>query len=140
MKNGFTLTELLAVIIILSILMIIAIPTYNKVASDIKETNNDFKNKKILANTMLNYANKNLIDDIKPAGNNCSTSNCCKYYSIDYIIRNNIFTASNGTVKNAVTNDELTGYIKVSYDTSKYALVAEYVENENSVGNCEVIG
>ena len=134
MKNGFTLTELLAVLVLLSILMIIAIPTYNKITNDIKKANLE-STITMLENTMLNYANKYLIDDIKPAGNNCLNGNCCKYYSVSYIKNNNIFE---GSITNPVTNQELTGYIKLSYDISSYILNSEYQENSDSHGNCEV--
>ena len=127
MKKGFTLTELLAVIVILSILVIITIPIYNKVSNDIKESNLD-NTKEMVANTMLNYANKYLLDVIKPAANKCSTaSSCCKYYSINYIKNNHIFETSNGKITNAVTNSELTGYIKVYYNTTTLSLESEYV-------------
>jgi prepilin-type N-terminal cleavage/methylation domain-containing protein len=139
MKNGFTLTELLAVIVILSILMLIAIPAYNDVAEDVKRVNLESM-KTTLVNTVLDYANKNLIDDIKPSNNDCSSGNCCKYYSIEYIKNNNIFQTSDKEKSfiNPVTNQELEGYVKLTYDTTNYALVGEYTENADNK-KCEVL-
>ena len=126
MKNGFTLVELLAVIVILSILIIIAIPTYNSVSDSIKKSNLE-TTKSMLENAMLVYGNKYLIDVIKPANENCSTArNCCKYYSISYIKNNNIFKTTDNSIKDATTNKELEGYIKLSYNKNKYVLEAEH--------------
>ena len=138
MKKGFTLTELLAVIVIISVLIIITIPVYNKISSDIKESNLE-NTKEMVANTMLNYANKYLIDVIKPAANKCSTaSSCCKYYSINYIKNNHIFETSNGKITNAVTNSELTGYVKVYYNVETLSLEAVYSASiPSSCGNGE---
>ena len=83
-KKGFTLVELIAVIVILGMIIIIAYPAYINIANDMKKSN--FENTtKILANTVLNYANKYDIDNIKPANNTCSNNNCCIYYSIEFI-------------------------------------------------------
>ena len=128
MKKGFTLTELLAVIVILSILTIIAIPTYQKIAEDVRKSNLETM-KSIISSTMLGYANKYLIDEIKPANKNC-TDGCCKYYSVEYIVNNNIYvTTKEKNIINPVTNQKLEGYIKVSYNIDKYQLESEYIEN-----------
>lgn len=138
MKKGFTLVELLAVVAIIGLLIVIVMPVYNNIAKDVRETNLE-STKKIITDTMLNYANKNVIDDIKPANNNCSNGTCCKYYSISYIVNNGIFQTSNGEVINPVTNEPLEGYIKLSYNTSKHLLEAEYVDNAIAAGACEVM-
>ncbi len=137
-NRGFTLAELLAVIVILSIIVIVAVPSYMSVSASIKESNLR-TTKEMISNTMLRYADKYYLDDIKPANNNCISNNCCKYYSINYIKNNNIFAATNGSIKNPVTNEELIGYIKVSYNTTNYTLDAEYKENKNDRGNCGVV-
>ena len=137
MKKGFTLVELLAVIIILSILVVIAIPTINGVALSIKKNNLD-TTKRILEKTMVKYAGQNDIDEIKPDGDTCKHNNCCIYYSIDYIREYSIFQTEDG-ILNPVTGGPLEGYIKVSYDLEKYDLVAEYEENADDLNYCLMI-
>ena len=137
MKKGFTLVELLAVIIILSILIIIAIPTISEVATSIKKSNLE-TTKRILEKTMIKYAGQNDIDEIKPDGDTCKLNNCCIYYSIDYIREYNIFQAEDGII-NPVTGGPLEGYIKVSYDLEKYVLVAEYEENADDLNYCLMV-
>ncbi len=137
-KNGFTLVELLASILILGIVIVIAFPVYSNVARSVKESSLE-TTKVMLKNTMLDYGNKYLIDDVKPAGNNCSNNSCCKYYSIDYILNYGIFKANDNTIMNPVTNEKLGGYIKLSYNTQRFILEGEYKENNSDHGNCEVI-
>ena len=137
-KNGFTLVELLATIFILAIVIIIAYPVYTSVSKSVRESNLE-TTKVMLINSMLDYGNKYLIDEIKPSGNTCSNNNCCKYYPIDYLISYGIFQSNNNEILNPVTNKPLTGYIKLSYNTSKFVLEGQYEENDNNAGNCEVI-
>ena len=136
MKNGFTLTELLAVIAILGVIMIIAIPSYNNIANEIKKSNLESMKSMITAAT-IDYANKHDIDAIKPATQKCNgtTNNCCKYYSINAIAQNGIFQTTNGKITNPTTGSELQGYIKVYYDTSKYVLNGTY-ETSITNNNC----
>ncbi len=138
MKKGFTLVEVLAVIVILGLLALIAIPSYIKASSSVKESNlNNIKT--MVTTTMLNYANLNYIDQIKESNNTCSNNDCCKYYSIEYMKNNNIFQANNGQLINPVTGAELTGYVKISFDTTKLELVSEFKDNANDIGNCEKV-
>lgn len=142
-KKGFTIVELLAAISILSILIIIAVPSYNKVSKDTKEASLENK-KNAIKSAMLNYANKHLLDEIKPEGNDCSGSgSCCKAYSIDYILENNIYytdTLDEDGKKveyNPVNNQVLDGYIEVYFNKSKYILTSQYVEKDNR--SCEEV-
>ena len=137
MNKGFTLVELLSVILVLGIVIIIAIPSYLNITNNIKNSNLE-NIKKMVSTSMLNYANKYYLDDIKPANNTCSTNNCCVYYSIRYIKENNIFQTTDGSIINPVTNLDLDGYVKVSYDTSNLELLAEFKDNDNDKGNCLV--
>lgn len=138
MKKGFTLVEVIAVVVILGLLALIAIPSYMKAAAAVKNSNlNNIQT--MITSSMLNYANLHYIDEIKPSNNTCSSNNCCKYYSIEYIKQNRIFQTTNGKITNPVTNEELEGYIKVSYDTTKLELTAEYKENTNDIGNCNIV-
>ncbi len=134
-KRGFTLVELLSVIVLLSLLMIISIPTYIDSSNSIKKSNLE-NTKKMLENTMLSFASIHYIDEIKPSGNDCSANNCCKYYSIEFIKTNQLFQSNDNSIINPVTGQEMTGYIKISYDTEQLSLVAEYKEDDSELGLC----
>ena len=138
MKNGFTLVELLTVMVILSILVIITIPAYRNISENVKSSNLETI-KQLISNATLNHANKYLLDEIKPSNNDCSDNSCCKYYSIRYIAEQDIYHSNDRRIIDPITNHDLEGYIKVSYNTDKYALEATYVANKSSVGNCEVV-
>ena len=58
-KKGFTLVELISVVVLLSIILILVIPAYTQIEGQIKNSN--LKNKKsMISNAMLEYANTNL--------------------------------------------------------------------------------
>lgn len=141
-NKGFTLVELLAALTIISILVIIAVPSYNKVSSDTKKTSLENKQKAITT-AMLNYANKYYIDDIKKEDNNggisCLNKGCCKSYSVKYIVTNGIYYTSEKikdesgteykTEINPVTGEELTGYVAIYYDTNNFKLAATFASD-----------
>lgn len=142
-NKGFTMVELLSVMVILAIIMIIAIPTYSKVAANIKQSNYDNKTN-VISKAMLRYANKYLLDDIKPDGNNCNiSSSCCKRYELySYIVTNSIYDAEeNGEIINPLNNGKLKGYVEVTYNKESYDLTASFKESDttnfvNGVGSC----
>jgi type IV pilus assembly protein PilA len=132
-KKGFTMVELIAVITILGIIAIIAIPAYTNVSKNIKEKSLENK-KDVIKAEMLKFANEYLMDDIKPEGINCSSTNtCCKEYDLyEYIVANGIYSPeenNNGNyIDNPVTNKKLMGSVKIEYDTANYKLKATYDE------------
>ena len=135
MKKGFTLVELLAVIVLLGILSVITIPVINSASNRVKENNLETL-KSTLGLTMINYASKYYLDDIKPSGSVCENNDCCVYFDINYIREYNIYQSNNGKLLNPVTGEDLEGYIKVSYDINNLGLVSEYKENDNDIGYC----
>ena len=129
-KNGFTLTELLAVIVIIGLLIIIMFPAYIEISNSMKETS--LKNtKSILVNNMLEEANKKYIDEIKPAGNTCD-SECYKCYPIDFIVNNGIFQTTDGKITNPETNQDLDGFVKISFDIDNYKLKGEFLDKNDA--------
>lgn len=138
MNKGFTLVELLVVMVILSIIIIIAIPAYNDIADNVRKSNLETI-KEMVKNTTINYATKHMLDDIKPSNNDCSDGSCCKYLSIRHIVEEDIFHSNDRRIINPVTNNDLEGYIKLTYNTKKYVIDGTYVENTDDNGNCEVI-
>lgn len=140
-KKGFTLVELISVVVLLSIILILVIPAYTQIEGQIKNSN--LKNKKsMISNAMLEYANTNLLDKLKPLG---QTGTNELYYSLDYIIANNIFAASetdsqgNKMFLNPVTNDKLYGCIKVTYDVNTFEVKTEFIDKNNQaeMDNCK---
>lgn len=130
-KKGFTMSEMLAVIIIMSILAIIIYPSYLAVSNSIKA--NNLKNKTdIIAINMLNFANENLIDDIKPSGE-CNGKSCCKRYDLyNYIIKYGIYSTDNTSsdkVINPIDGSKLIGCVEVSYDINDFKLKSEFINN-----------
>ena len=137
MKKGFTITELLAVLVIISILIIVMFPTYINTSNSIKESNLE-NIKSIISKTMLEYANKHYIDEIKPSISKCSDqAPCCMYFSINFIKEKDIFQTTNGDIIDPVTNKSLEGYIKVTYNINRYLLEAEYAEDLSTCGKCK---
>ena len=131
MNKGFTMVELLAAIVILAGIMIIAVPAYGEVSATIKQTSLENKEKAITT-SMLNFANKHLIDDIKTENNDCSVANsCCRDYDLyKFVTEYGIYTAEdNNSITNPVTNGKLTGCIRVIYDVNTYSLKANFIEN-----------
>lgn len=127
-NRGFTLVELIAVIGLLGIIMIIAIPAVTEVSSNIKASN--LQNKKdVISSAVLKYANEYELDQIKPDGNNCS-SECCKEYTLNEILEKGIYSAENsdGTITNPVTNETLSGKIKICYKMDKLKLESSFIE------------
>lgn len=131
MRNGFTLVETITAIIILSMIMIIAIPAYNGIDKTIKETTYNNKIKSIESAT-LKYANEYLLDDIKPEGSS-TNSECYDLYN--FIVANGIYLAettndNDGTpiINNPKTNKRLEGYVKLTFNDDA-SLSAEFVTN-----------
>ena len=129
-KNGFTLTELLAVIVIIGLLIIVMFPAYIEVSNSMKETS--LKNtKSILVNNMIEEANKKYIDIIKPAGNTCS-SECYKCFSVGFMVNEGIFQTTDGKITNPETNQDLDGFVKISFDKSNYKLKGEFLDKNDA--------
>ncbi len=147
-EKGFTLVELLAALSILAILVIIAVPAFNTVNNQTRSASLENREKAITS-SMLNYANKYLIDEIKSEDKKCTNSSddgCCISYSVNYMIATGIYYTSekndnNNKIEiNPVTNEPLDGYVAVYYDTNKFALNAKFViKDENYEENLEAI-
>ena len=135
-EKGFTLVELLAALSSLAILVSIAVPAFNTVNNQTRSASLENR-KKAITGAMLNYANKYLIDEIKPEDKKCTNiDGCCETFSIKYMIVNGIYFTSeknddNKKIEiNPVTNKPLEGYVAVYYDSSKFTLDAKFVMKE----------
>ncbi|MDD2238695.1 MAG: prepilin-type N-terminal cleavage/methylation domain-containing protein [Bacilli bacterium] len=131
MRKGFTLVETITSIIIISMIIIIAMPAYNGIDKTIKETTYNNKIKSIESAT-LKYANEYWLDEIKPE--EC-LSNCFKCYELyNDIVAKGVYLAettddNDGTPKinNPITNRKLDGYIKLTFTIEDASLSAEFV-------------
>lgn len=136
MNKGFTMVELLTVIIILAGIMIIAVPSYTSVSQNIKEKS--LKNKAdVITDSTLRFAKLHLIDDIKPAGNTCTLEkNCCKYYDLyKFVLEYGLYTSEDeddegSIVINPVTNTKLNGVVRIYYDKETLDLKGEFIQDK----------
>ena len=119
MKNGFTLVELLAVIMLLGIISLIAMPAVGKMLSRSRERALiGVKNE--LINVTKEYTADNL--DLLP-------SNDGEYICVSIETLENSSYISNDEVIDPTTNERLEGFIKVTY-LSKYSNYKyEYLES-----------
>ena len=122
-KNGFTLVELLAVIIVLAIIMVIAIPTVTNVM------NNARKNAIVLeAEKMLNEVQGAYMSDIVLANGTTSGGHKCVMYDITS------FGASTGSYSGYVWarfDDSNNVYYGVSVRDSNYEILGFETGNAN---------
>ncbi len=102
MKKGFTLTELLAVIVVLGLLAVILIPTISNFVNDSKDTL-----KKQQITTVINGAKKYAVEntDILPEAGNVVK------VSVDKLIEEGVIESSSDDVK-------ITGCVVISYNES----------------------
>lgn len=121
MKNkGFTLVELLAVLVILAILLVIAIPSYINVFSDIKR--DSFISKVSELETAALKYGSSIKDEIK--------TSTCKDITIEELIKNGLINSDSqyrNEILNPTTNKPLTGKIMICYSNANLDIVANYV-------------
>lgn len=126
-KNGFTLVEVLAVLIILGILMALAIPSYMTVFNAVKRDN---LNSKI---TEIEYASNKLgskiKDDVKDAGNDCLNITVSDLIKRGYIMSE---SESEDVIFNPTDNMPLSGVIKACYCRKTYDIKSYYTTEFDS--------
>lgn len=141
MNKGFTLVELIAVVVILSLIAIITTPAYDSISNNIKTRNYESKKNTIKAHT-LSYVEKYLKNETYDGTN---TKTLC--FSVNYLIRNGIISSDSGTdeyIENNVTGKKYRGdtiFVKVKYDTTNLKLVGIVKDDEvikDSSGNIMV--
>ena len=125
MKKGFTLVELLAVIIILGILGLIVVPLVNETIKEQKEK---------LYNRQM--------ETIESSAEGWSTKNSDKlvedgtsiYVSITTLVQDGYL--KNSDIKDPRNNKQMLGCVSISYDISYNQYVYDYVdENEDNYNN-----
>jgi type IV pilus assembly protein PilA len=109
MKKGFTLVELLAVIMLLGIISLIAIPSVGKILNRSRQRALDGVKKELIKATK-SYTADNL--ELLP-------SNDGGYICVDIETLENSSYINNDEIIDPTTEEPLVGYIKVTY-LSKY--------------------
>lgn len=121
MRKGFTLVEVLAVMIILGLLIVLTIPAYTSIFSGVKRKNLDSKLTEISA-AAKKYGNT-FKDKIKDAGNACMTTNIKTLIEKGYLVSD---YDNDAAIINPTDNTKLSGDIKLCYCTESFDIEAFY--------------
>ena len=118
MKRGFTLVELLAVLILLGVVSLIAIPSIGKILNRSRE-----KARESTKNELIKAAKEYYADNIRELPDDGSH----KCLSVSEIEESGYI--SNDDIIDPKTKKKLTGYIKIYFDNTYNQYTYEYVES-----------
>lgn len=117
MKKGFTLVEIIGVIILLGIISLIIVPITNISIKNSKESALKEKIKLIeTAAQKWSFDNINILDEND------------YYLSIDTLINTGYLKNDEKTVKNPVDDSNMTGCVLISYETDYNQYTYNYVD------------
>lgn len=127
-KNGFTLVEILAVLVILGILLALSIPAYTSILTGVKRDN--YNSKITEMEIAANKHGEKIKDEVKDAGRTCYNQ------EISYLVRKGYLLSESDyedVILDPITNKAFTETIKICYCSKIYEIKSYYVENfENS--------
>ena len=123
MNRGFTLVEMLAVMVIMALLLIFAVPAYTAIYTSIRRDNLGGKITEIEA-AALEYGEK-IKDDIKNANNQCIDITVSDLIEDGYITSEDDVDA---VIYDPTDNSPLDGEIRICYCNSDYDIDAHYYE------------
>ena len=118
MKRGFTLVELLAVLILLGVVSLIAIPSIGKILNRSRE-----KARESTKNELIKAAKNYYADNIRELPDDGSH----KCLSVSEIEENGYI--SNDDIVDPTTEEKLTGYVKIYFDNTYNQYTYEYVKS-----------
>ena len=118
MKRGFTLVELLAVLILLGVVSLIAIPSIGKILNRSRE-----KARESTKNELIKAAKEYYADNIRELPDDGSH----KCLSVSEIEESGYI--SNDDIVDPTTEKKLTGYVKIYFDNTYNQYTYEYVES-----------
>jgi prepilin-type N-terminal cleavage/methylation domain-containing protein len=127
--NGFSLVEMLVVIIIISVLMTLLIPGYISIYTSVKRNSFDSKVKQI-ETAALKYGNE-IKDEIKAETYTKNGINyCTNMTAVQLIQKGYLISDSNGRdeIINPTNGAVMNGNVRVCYSSSKLDIIANYVE------------
>lgn len=125
-KNGFTLVEILAVLIILGLLIALSIPAYTSVLTDVKRDNHNSKLTEI--EIAANKYGEKIKDDIKNAGSSCYTQQIKDLIKKGYLLSESDY---DDIILDPTTGSSFEGSVKTCYCKKKYDIQSHYVEEFN---------
>ena len=138
-NKGFTLVEVISIVVILSLLLVLTAPTYSSVSDNIKERNWASK-KSVIEKQTIEFVNNYMKDDTYNYDGDDSTEDSKKLcFSAGFLIRNGIITSEDEKkeiIVNDVTKDEYTEdtiVIAITYDESSRKLIS-YTITDNLSG------
>lgn len=126
-KNGFTLVEILAVLVILGVLIALSIPAYTSIMLDVRRDNYNSKVKEM--EIAANKYGEKIKDDIKNAGANCYTQDISTLVRKGYLLSESDY---DDIILDPITNKAFQGTIKTCYCSKIYDIKSYYVENFNA--------
>ena len=118
MKRGFTLVELLAVMILLGVVSLIAIPSIGKILNRSRE-----KARESTKNELIKAAKNYYADNIRELPDDGSH----KCLSVSEIEESGYI--SNDDIVDPTTEEKLTGYVKIYFDNTYNQYTYEYVKS-----------
>ena len=116
MKRGFTFVELLAVLILLGVVSLIAIPSIGKILNRSRE-----KARESTKNELIKAAKNYYADNIRELPDDGSH----KCLSVSEIEESGYI--SNDDIVDPTTEEKLTGYVKIYFDNTYNQYTYEYV-------------
>ena len=120
-KNGFTLVEMLAVLVILALLVALAIPSYLLILKDVKKDNYTSKIKEI--ETAANKIGENIKDEIKERGDACYRITVADLIEMGELISE---SQKDNVIYNPVDNTPLLGEVRICYDSNDFDIKSYY--------------
>lgn len=126
-KNGFTLVELLSVLIILGLLIVLTIPSFANVYTGVRRENLNGKITEIKA-AALKYGDT-IKDEVKNASGSCLETNVAELIEKGYLISE---SDSENVIYSSVDNTPLDEQILICYNIPKFDIEVYYVYNFKS--------
>lgn len=121
MRKGFTLVEVLAVLVILGLLLILTVPAYTSIYAGIKRQN--LQSKITEVKTAAKKYGETIKDEIKNTGAACYQTSIEKLIKDGYLVSD---TDKEAAMIDPTNNSKLLGAVKICYCESDYDIEAFY--------------
>ena len=139
-KKGFTLVELMASLVILSLISVLMFSTIQTSSNNVKKKNYENIKKMIIESTIsyiVNSSKKDYsLDDIKGTNKCNEILDCAREYSVGDILDKNIYYSSTKnsndelTILNPITGEGMRNKkFLIYYDTETYSLKGVFYED-----------